>query len=132
VVKPLLLIIYAANQHTNYLLFTLTQRSAELTSDPYFIAEWRRCEWILTFTQPIEQMTSVGMRKKIKQIAGTFVTLVIVVLSPDGFSGTAHAEDSDSDRFNYASWSSTETGSISAQMRMPTSTSFHSLSPSEI
>jgi hypothetical protein len=101
VVKPLLLIIYAANQHTNYLLFTLTQRSAELTSDPYFIAEWRRCEWILTFTQPIEQMTSVGMRKKIKQIAGTFVTLVIVVLSPDGFSGTAHAEDSDSDRFNY-------------------------------
>jgi hypothetical protein len=24
-----------------------------------------------------------------------------VVLSPDGFSGTAHAEDSDSDRFNY-------------------------------
>ena len=48
-----------------------------------------------------EQISSVGIRKKINQIAVTFISLVIVVLGPDGFSRAAHAEDNDSDRFNY-------------------------------
>jgi len=43
----------------------------------------------------------VGIRKKIKQITGTVITLVVVVFSLYGYAKAAHAEDNDSDRFNY-------------------------------
>jgi len=43
----------------------------------------------------------VGIRKKIKQITGAVITLVVVVFSLYGYAKAAHAEDNDSDRFNY-------------------------------